>query len=48
MPLDPQVAAILQMFAALPEPDYATLDARSYHAVVAQQGVPQSNLKAQA
>ncbi|MGH8808857.1 MAG: alpha/beta hydrolase, partial [Noviherbaspirillum sp.] len=43
MAIDPQAAAILQMFAALPEPDYATLDAASYRAMDAQRTLPALN-----
>ncbi|MFC7516792.1 alpha/beta hydrolase [Herbaspirillum sp. GCM10030257] len=43
MAIDPQAAAILNMFAAMPEPDYATLDAGAYRAIVAQQQLPMSN-----
>src|SRR3954453_8106535 len=43
MPLDSQAAGILQMFAGLPEPDYAALDATAYRAMVAQQSLPALN-----
>lgn len=43
MAIDPQAAAILQMFAAMPEPDYASLDGVSYRAMIAQQSLPMSD-----
>ncbi|HYD62638.1 MAG TPA: alpha/beta hydrolase [Noviherbaspirillum sp.] len=48
MALDPQAAAILQMFAAAPAPDFATLDAATYRAMVAQQSLPPSGEQVEA
>lgn len=43
MTMDPQAQAILSMFAAFPEPDYATLQATDYRTAVAQQQLPPLN-----
>lgn len=43
MTIDPQAQAILSMFAGIPEPDYATLQAADYRAMVAQQQLPPQN-----
>lgn len=43
MPNDPQVQAILAMFAAMPAPDLATLRATDYRAGVAQMQLPPVN-----
>ncbi|WP_211453736.1 alpha/beta hydrolase [Collimonas antrihumi] len=43
MTIDPQAQAILSMFAAIPQPDFATLQASDYRAMIAQQKLPPSN-----
>ncbi len=43
MTIDPQAQAILSMFSGIPQPDFATLQASDYRAMIAQQKLPPSN-----